>query len=130
MPAGILISRVLIPNQFFAALNLTYAPGLTRAIEGWQHNSAMEISAAASYAVTPEVFLGAEIRHLSGDSFTQQGPFAAHGLYMGPSAYFKLSSTESLKFAWPVQIPDETTGRLDLRDFEHDQPFVQFVKSF
>jgi hypothetical protein len=130
LPAAILIDRVLIPNKLFAALNLTYAPGVIRTIEGWQHNSAMEISAAASYAVAPEVFLGAEIRHLSGDSFTQQGLFAAHGLYIGPSAYFKLSSTESLKFAWSVQIPDETTGRLDLRDFEHHQLLVQFVKSF
>jgi hypothetical protein len=130
LPAAILIDGVLIPNKFFAALNLTYAPGITRGMEGWQHNSAIEISAAASYAVTPEVFLGAEIRHLSGDSFTQQGLFAAHGLYIGPSAYFKLPDNASLKFAWSVQVPDETTGRLDLRDFEHHQLIVQFVKSF
>jgi hypothetical protein len=130
LQASILIDRVLIPNKFFAALNLTYAPGITRTIEGWQHNSAMEISVAASYGVTPEVFLGAEIRHLSGDSFTQQGLFAAHGLYIGPSACFKLSDTTSLKFAWSVQIPDETTSRLDLRDFEHHQVLGQFVKSF
>jgi hypothetical protein len=130
LPAAILIDRVLIPNKFFAALNLTYAPGVTRTSAGWQHNSAMEISAAAAYAVTSEVFLGAEIRHLSGDSFTQRGLFAAHGLYIGPSAYFKLSNAESLKFAWSVQVPDERTGRLDLRNFEHHQLLVQFAKSF
>jgi hypothetical protein len=129
-PAGILIDRVLVPNKLFAALNLTYAPGITHTVTGWQHKSAMEISAAASYAVIPEIFLGAEIRHLSGDSFTQQGLFAAHGLYIGPSAYFKLQDNASLKFAWSVQIPDETAGRLDLRDFEHHQLLVQFVKSF
>jgi hypothetical protein len=121
---------VLVPNKLFAALNLTYAPGITRNVAGWQHNSAMEISAAASYAVIPEVFLGAEIRHLSSDSFTQQGLFAAHGLYIGPSSYFKLQDNASLKFAWSVQTPDGTTERLDLRDFEHHQLLVQFVKSF
>jgi hypothetical protein len=130
LPVSILLDRVLIPDKFFAALNLTYAPGVSRTGEGWQHNGAMEISAAASYALTPEVFLGAEVRHLSGDSFTQQGLFAAHGLYIGPSAYFKLPGNSTLKFAWSVQIPDETTGELNLRDFEHHQVLVQFVKSF
>jgi hypothetical protein len=130
LPAAILIDRVLIPNKFFAALNLTYDPGITHTTAGWQHNSAMEISGAVSYAFAPEVFLGAEIRHLSGDSFSQPGLFAAHGLYIGPSAYFKLSDKASLKFAWSVQVPDETTGRLDLREFEHQQLLVQFVKNF
>jgi hypothetical protein len=130
LSSAILIDRVLIPNKFFVALNLTYDPAVTRVREGWQHNSALEISAAASYAVTPEVFLGAEIRHLSGDSFTQQGLFAAHGLYIGPSAYFKLSDKATLKFAWSAQVPDETTGRLDLRDFERHQLLAQFVMSF
>jgi hypothetical protein len=130
LPAAVLIDRVLIPNKLFAAFNLTYMPSVTRIGEGWQHNSAMDISAAVSYAYTPEVFLGAEIRHLSGDSFTQPGLFAAHGLYIGPSAYFKLSEKTSLKFAWSVQVPDETAGRLDLRDFEHHQILVQFVKNF
>jgi hypothetical protein len=130
LPVSILVDRVLIPNKFFAALNLTFAPGVSRTGEGWQHNSAMEISAAASYAVTPEVYLGAEIRHLSGDSFTQQDLFAAHGLYIGPSAYFKIPDNASLKFAWSVQVPDETTGRLNLRDFERHQVLVQLVKSF
>jgi hypothetical protein len=130
LPAAVLFDRVLIPDKFFAALNLTYAPGITRTFEGWRHNSSLEISAAASYAFSPEVFLGAEIRHLSGDSFPQPGLFAAHGLYAGPSAYFKLSDTASVKFAWSVQVPDETTGRLDLREFEHHQLLIQFVKSF
>jgi hypothetical protein len=76
------------------------------------------------------VFLGAEIRHLSGDGLDQQGLFAAHGLYVGPSAYFKLSEKDVFKLAWSAQIPDETTHRLDLTNFERNQFMVQFVKSF
>ena len=44
--------------------------------------------------------------------------------------FVKLADTLSVKVAWDAQIPDETTGRIDLANYERQQVRAQLVKGF
>jgi hypothetical protein len=129
-PASILVDASPIPKKLFAAVNLTYTPSVIRSDSTWHHNDVLELSAAMAYATGPDVFVGAEARHLSGSGVDQKGLFAAHGLFVGPSVYFKLSDTMTLKAAWSFQVVDETTHHADLTNFERNQVLFQLVKDF
>lgn len=123
----ILVDAAPVRDKLFTAFNLDYEPSIARAGGGWTHNDFLEASLAMAYAVTPDVLFGAEIRHLSTG---ENGPFAAHGLFVGPSIYYKLSKDFAIKAAWSEQIPDETTHRLDLVNFERHQARLVLVKGF
>ncbi len=126
-PIELLADAAVIPGKLFTAFNLIYEPSVTRQDETWRHNDAMEISVAAAYAFTPDLFLGGEIRHLSRG---EQDAFAANALFTGPSVYYKLSETLAIKGTWSFQVPDETTHRLDLVNYERYQALLLLVKSF
>src|SRR5260221_4267755 len=87
----------------------------------------LEITPAIAAAITDSVFLGAEIRHVTRN---RDGFFTGHALFIGPSVFVKLSDDISFKVAWSAQIPDETTGRLDLVNFERHQVLAVLVKGF
>jgi hypothetical protein len=42
----------------------------------------------------------------------------------------KVSEAVAVKVAWSIQIPDETTGTLDLVNHERHQVRLQLVKDF
>ena len=75
----------------------------------------IEAGADVTFVEAPGHLLqaGAEIRHLSGDSIDQLGLFAAHGLYFGPSAYFKLSDTVIFKVAWSAGRSQAAIGGVE-----------------
>jgi len=123
-PVEMLIDVEAIPNRLFGAINIEYEPGVTRVNGGWEHENALEISAAVAYALTNDILVGAEVRHLSGG---QQGLFEAEALYVGPSVYYRFADDWSVKFAWSEQIPSET-GRTDLVNFEKHQALLLLVK--
>ncbi len=127
MPAVIAIDAALIPDKLFTASNLIYDPSILRTGGTWERDTALEASTAASYALTPELFVGAEIRYVSWDN---QGLLSSRGLFAGPSLYFKLSKTVALKVAWSAEIANETAYGPGLANFERNQAIVLFVKSF
>jgi hypothetical protein len=117
----------LAPDKWFAAANLTYAPNFIHTPGLWTVSQPVEISLATSFAVSPNVFIGGEIRHLTQN---QPGFFSEHALFVGPSIYFKLAESANLKLAWSAQIPDETTGRLDLVNYQRHQLRLQIATGF
>ncbi len=127
MPTAIAIDAALIPDTLFMASNLIYDPSILRTGGAWEHDTSLEVSTAASYALTPEVFVGAEIRYVSWDN---QGLLSSRGLFAGPSLYFKLSKTAALKVAWSAEIASETAYGPSLANFERNQAIILFVKSF
>ncbi len=127
IPAAIAIDAALIPDKLFMASNLIYDPSILRTGGAWEHDTSLEASTAASYALTPEVFVGAEIRYVSWDN---QGLMSSRGLFAGPSLYLKLSKTAALKVAWSAEISNETAYGPSLANFERNQAIVLFVKSF
>ncbi len=127
IPVALAVDAALIPNKLFTAFNLIYEPDYTRAGAGWDYDSSLEVSAAASYAISKEVFVGAELRYLD---WHQQGLFTAHGLFAGPSVYWQLSEKVALKVALSTEIADEGSQGPGLANFERNQVIVLFVKSF
>ena len=125
--AAILADAAIVPDKFFLGFNLDCEPAVTGISESWQNNSSLEVSLAASYAIAPEVFLGAEVRHLNG---SEQGLFSSHALYLGPSFYARVSETFAFKVTWSEQVPDVSNGRLDLENFPRHQALLLLVKTF
>lgn len=125
--AAILADAALVPDKFFLGFNLDCEPAVTGISESWRNNSSLEVSLAASYAIAPEVFIGAEVRHLNG---SEQGLFSSHALYLGPSFYAKVSETFAFKVTWSEQVPDVSKGRLDLENFPRHQALLLLVKTF
>lgn len=126
-PVALLADVALIPNKMFAAFNLTYAPIFTRGGGTWGQQNPVEVSFAVSTAIADNVFLGAEVRHLT---LNDHGFFSGHALFVGPSLFVRLSDAITVKVAWDAQIPDETTGRLDLANYERQQARVQLAIGF
>ena len=125
--AAILAVAAIVPDKLFLGGNLICEPAVTRDFDGWRNNSSLEVSLAASYAIAPEVFLGAEVRHLNE---SEQGLFSSHAVYFGPSFYARLSETLAFKVTWSEQVPDRPGGRLDLEDFPRHQALLLLVKTF
>ena len=126
-PLQLLADVALVPDKWFAAANLTYAPDFIHNPGRWTVSQPVEISLATSYGISSNVFIGGEIRHLTQN---QTAFFSEHALFIGPSIYFKLAENTNLKLAWSAQIPDETTGRLDLVNYQRHQFRVQFAMGF
>jgi hypothetical protein len=126
-PLGLLADAALVPGEIFAAFNLAYSPAITRVDRKSQQENPLEVSSAISAAIVDGVFLGAEIRHITRN---QDGFFSGHALFVGPSLYAKVADDVSFKVGWSAQLPDETTGRLDLVNFERHQVIAVLTKSF
>ncbi len=124
---ALLAVAAIDPDKLFVGFNLIYEPAVTRVSDGWQNDSSLEVSLAASYAIAPNIFAGAEVRHLNA---SEQGLFSSHALYIGPSLYAKLSDTLAVKVTWSEQVPDGPNGRLDLENFERHQALLLLVKTF
>lgn len=123
----ILFDAAPIPDKLFAAFNLIYEPSVARAGDSWEHESSLEVSTAASYAIAGGVFAGGEIRYLSRDA---NGFFRGRGVFAGPSLYWKFSETAAVKAAWSFQIADEIAAGPGLGNFERNQAVFLFVKNF
>jgi hypothetical protein len=120
-PVALLADTALVPGKMFAAANLIYTPATHT------NSDPLEFSPAMAGAVTDSIFLGAEIRHITRN---QNGFFTGHALFIGPSLFVKLSDSMSFTAAWTAQIPDETTHRLDVVNFERHQVLAILVKNF
>jgi hypothetical protein len=124
LPLTLLADAEPIARTLFVAFNFTIAPSFG---DGGGQQAPMGASAAGAFALAPGLFVGGEVRHLN---HNQQGFLTGHALFVGPSLYLKLSETLTAKAAWSIQIPDETTGTLDLTTYERHQALFQLVKGF
>jgi hypothetical protein len=127
LPFTLLADVEPIAERLYAAFNLTVAPAFIQLADRWREEAPIEVSAAGAFALAPRLFIGAEIRHLN---HNQQGFLTGHALFVGPSLYVKVSEAVAVKVAWSIQIPDETTGTLDLVNHERNQVRLQLVKAF
>ncbi|WP_020175258.1 hypothetical protein [Methyloferula stellata] len=127
VPVTLLIDKEVIPNKLFAALNLIYTPSFLRVNGARGHDDSFAVIAAGSYAIAPNIFVGAEIRH---ENLAENGSLDAHALFVGPSLFYRLSGDFTVKVAWAAQIPDIGATRLDLSIYERHQVELQFAYTF
>lgn len=125
--AALLIDKEVVPERFFTVLNLIYAPSLSRVSAGWSHDDAYIIIAGGSYAITPGLIFGGEIRH---ENLAHNGNLTAHALYIGPQIYVRPVENFSFKIAWAMQIPDFGANSIDRVSFERSQVELQLVTHF
>jgi hypothetical protein len=118
--------RELVPNFVVAALNLFYQPEWMRFASS--DVSEREATVGAAFAVMaqlrPGFFLGGEARYLRKYEGLGLDEFAGHALFIGPTAYIKLSEKSRLTASWSVQAwgrSAENGGTLDLANFERHQ---------
>jgi hypothetical protein len=127
LPVSLLVDKEIIPEKFFTTVNFVYAPSSLRVSGGWEHEDAFTLIAAGAYAIAPNTFFGAEIRH---ENLAVNGNLDAHALFVGPSLFYSLSKDLSVKVAWAAQIPDIGATTLDLRTYERHQFELLIVYGF
>jgi hypothetical protein len=112
----------LIPNMFYAATNLIYAPELDRAPGDpfWSRSSGFGATVAMAYRVAPKVTFGGEAEY-----YRAYGGFGFNALdgsafYLGPTLHIQFTPKIFLAAAWSTQIAGHAqgqSGNLDLADF-------------
>lgn len=126
-PVTLLVDKEMIPSKFFTVLNLVYTPSFQRLTAGWEHDDSFTIIAGGSYAITPDILFGAEVRH---ENLAQNGNLNAHALFVGPQFYMNLAKGFSVKIAWAAQIPDFAAHTLDLTNYQRHQVELDIAYSF
>ena len=127
--------RELVPNVAVAALNLIYQPEWTRFVGTGAAEQESTIGAAfgAMAQMRPGFFVGGEARYLRKYEGIGLNDFAGQALFVGPTAYFRLSERSRLTLAWSVQAWGRSARSglaLDLADFERHQARLVFGVNF
>jgi len=127
--------RELVPNVAVAALNLIYQPEWTRLLGTGAAEQESTIGAAfgAMAQMRPGFFVGGEARYLRKYEGIGLDEFAGQALFVGPTAYFRLSESSRLTLAWSVQAWGRSARSgpaLDLVDFERHQARLVFGVNF
>jgi hypothetical protein len=126
-PVTLLDDKKVVPSKYFTVVHLSYTPSFQRLTTGWEHDDSFRIIAGGSYAITPDIHFGAEVRH---ENLAQNGNVNAHALYVGPPLYMNLAKGFSVKIAWAAQIPDVAARSLDLTNYQRHQVEFQLAYSF
>jgi hypothetical protein len=119
------VDAVVIPDTLFWASNVIWAP--QRAEDPadrsrWLSSSAILISSALAYQVSPKFFVGAEARYLGSFSSILPTQEVAHALYAGPTLLWKVTDKIAFNATLQPQVAGHSTTnpalRLDLDNFE------------
>ena len=126
--------RELIPNVV-AALNLTYQPEWTRVFATGAAEQESTVGAALGLMaqIRPGILFGGEARYFRKYEGIGLEEFAGEALFVGPTAYFKLSEKSRLTASWGVQAwgrPAGSNAALDLVNFERHQARLVFGVNF
>jgi hypothetical protein len=129
------IDRELVPDFVVAALNLTYQPEWTRLAGTGAADQESTIGAAFAVMaqMRPGFFLGGEARYLRRYDGIDLEELAGQALFIGPTAYFKLSDRSRLTLAWSAQVwgrAAQPGSGLDLVNFERHQARLVFGFNF
>jgi hypothetical protein len=122
---GLLADAELIPNRLYAAANLLYAPGVSRAFgdSSWQQGSNLGITAAVAYRVASRVTLGAEIQYYRAFDGLGMQTFLGNALYIGPTLHIQFTNKIMLAAAFSTQVSGHAAGEgrsLDLTNFQRN----------
>jgi hypothetical protein len=118
--------RELIPDLSVVALNLIYQPEWTRMLATGQTEQESTVGAAMAVMaqIRPGFFLGGEARYFRKYEGIGLDDFAGQALFVGPTAFLKLSDRSRLTANWSFQAWGRSagsTGALDLVNFERHQ---------
>jgi hypothetical protein len=120
------LDRELVPDISVVALNLTYQPEWTRILFTGQaeQESTVGVEMAVMAQVRSGFFLGGEARYFRKYDGIGLEQFEGQALFVGPTAYLKLSDRSRLTANWSFQAwgrPAGSAAALDLVNFERHQ---------
>jgi hypothetical protein len=112
----------LIPNRLFAAVNVSYEPETAKgaADPSWQNSSALGLSAALAYRVTPKLAVGAAAEYDRAYDGLAFQTFQGHALYAGPTLQINFTQKILLAAAFMAQVAGHAVDdprALDLTNF-------------
>jgi hypothetical protein len=127
--------RELVPGRVIAALNLSYQPEWTRLVGSGtvERESTIGAAMAVMTQIRPGIFAGAEARYQRTYEGIGLDGLAGQALFVGPTAYFKLSDSTRLTLAWSAQAWGRSAGStaaLDLVHFDRHQARVVYGVNF
>jgi hypothetical protein len=125
--AALLIDKEVIADKLFMVLNLVYSPTFLPLNDRWLRDDSFTVLVGGSYVITPDVLIGAEIRH---ENLAPNLSPNAHALYVGPHMFLQLAESLTASFAWAFQIPDLGAHHADLANFERYEAGLRVVYSF
>jgi hypothetical protein len=130
------LERDLIPGLAVATLNLGYQPEWTHlagAPPADQQDSTLAVAFGIMAQVRPDFLLGGEVRYFRQYEGIGLNELGGEALFVGPTAYFRLSERARLTANWSIQAwgrPAGTSATLDLVNFERQQARVIFGLNF
>ena len=129
------LERNLIPGLAVATLNLGYQPEWTHfaGVPTRQQDSTLAVAFGIMAQVRPDFLFGGEVRYFRKYDGIGLEELGGEALFVGPSAYFRLSERARLTATWSVQAwgrPAGTAATLDLINFERQQARVVFGLNF
>jgi hypothetical protein len=118
--------RELVPDLSVAALNLIYQPEWTRMLATGQTEQESTVGAALAVMtqIRPGVFVGGEARYFRKYEGIGLDDFAGQALFVGPTAFLKLSERSRLTANWSFQAwgrSARSAAALDVVNFERQQ---------
>lgn len=129
------LERDLIPGLAVATLNLGYQPEWTHfaGVAVSQQDSTLAAAFGIMAQVRPDFMLGGEVRYFRKYDGIGLNEFGGEALFVGPTAYFRLSERARLTATWSIQAwgrPAGTAATLDLVNFERQQARLVFGLNF
>ena len=132
----LIMDTELVKDRLWAAVNLVWdmerfrpwADG-TPAEEG----SVGGFTGALTARVTESFFLGGEVRYLTAFEGLTFGKQVGRAVYVGPTAYWRVSESAWLSLAWNIQVAGHENNeprRLDLTNFSRNVFRVKFGWEF
>jgi len=124
----VFIDAVVIPDKLFLGSNIIWTPQQAEDPgdrSKWLSSSAILLSSAIAYQISPQFFVGAEARYLG--SFTTIFPTreVGHAIYVGPTLLWKITDKVTFNTTFQPQVAGRSTAnpglRLDLDNFERVQ---------
>jgi hypothetical protein len=122
------VDAVVIPDKLFWGSNVIWTP--QRAEDPmdrsrWLSSSALLISSALAYQVSPKLFIGVETRYLASYSTLALAQEVGRALYVGPTLLWKVTDKIAFNTTYQPQVAGRSTAnpdlRLDLDNFERVQ---------
>ncbi len=130
----IILDRTLVPDRWFAALNLLHDMEVVRerGTVAWSRGTNIGLALALTHQIAPNVFLGAETRYLRAYDGLSLATYSGNALYAGPTfTIAKNGAFASLAYNGLIGGHEKgLSNGLDLTHFERHQIRVKIGLHF
>lgn len=125
----------LIANRLLAAINLSYAPEVEKAVGdlAWQRSTTLGVAGALAWRVTPKVTIGGAGEYFLAYDSLGFGAFQGRSFYLGPTLHIQIARKILMAAAFSTQVAGHALTddrRLDLTNFSRHRARLKFEYEF